>query len=121
MPAEDELRKFWEYWGFKWQHAYHDFWELVSPDGIQFDLTIYKGRPNKYPPLDMNSIEKWVLSKLIEKEWYPTLCYDEFERIWRFEIHDNDGEWKDAGNNEVELAIYEATRPLWDKEQSTLD
>jgi len=71
MPTE-ELKRFWEWCGFKWlfggEWRYEEFkttngwWE--SPTGKRY---------LELPPIDLNNLFKWAMTKLDQANYYKAL------------------------------------------------
>ena len=70
-PTDEQIKEFWKRCGFEWKHAYHDFYELVSPLGERYDLTV-PGFPGydkieTYPPIDLNNLFGYAVPVVKDK------------------------------------------------------
>ena len=61
---QEDIRKIWEWCGFKVKWAYHDFYELESPLKEQYWLGLTPCPLEKYPKLTLDNLFKYAVPKL---------------------------------------------------------
>jgi len=115
---EQELNKELAEWaGFKWQHAYHDFYELVTPDGAQLDLTAFRIGSYKKCPKFTQSLDacfKWLVPKLNRDGWFVELQQASMREYWKARL------WcPSSGTGKITLGSIRA-RPIQEAETPAL-
>ena len=91
QPTQEQIKRFWEWCGFKIKRTYHDFYELESPLKEQYWFGLPPCPIKNYPPIDLNNLFLYAVPKVIdiimaEQECSSDVAYAILFKKWLQEL-----------------------------------